>query len=386
MYPLNRDIFMLLSTIKRIENRAFEVGGVVSLAQGIPAFSSHQIIRKKIIESIETDKVDHYSLSAGLLELRVKVCEKFFLDPSKEEVIITAGAMEAISSIFLSFLDIGDEVVTFSPFYSTYAQSISVSGAKLVCEELSLENNWRPDLKSFESKINSKTKIILLCNPHNPTGIIFNKNELQFIGEIALRHNLIIVSDEVYRNFYYENDSIYSLRENLSFKNNLITVISFSKDFALSGWRIGFLFGSKDLLKPIYAVHDALVNCAPVVSQYAALAALEFEKEILKDVIPSYITHRNIMGNFLTTLNEHLDFVWPEGSYYFFVKIKGLDDSEKFCFDMIEKEKVALVPGNAFGNDFDGYVRLCFGRSEEDIREGLQRFKKYLLDWISLNK
>jgi aminotransferase len=375
-----------LSAIKRIENEAHKIGGVVSLAQGIPSIGSNKIIRDTVIEAIKSGKVDKYSLSAGLPELQDLIFKKFGLDEKESGVIITAGAIEALSAIFLAHCHKGDEVITFSPYYSAYLNVVGISGARLVCEPLCEEENWRPNLKSLRKKINKNTRAIFLCNPHNPTGIIFTREELEEIGNIALQNNLLIISDDVYKNFYFTKEKPYLLQDNPAFKNNLINVVSFSKDFSLSGWRVGFLFGSRKLIEPMFSTHDTLVNCAPVVSQYAALAALKYEENILPGILAEYREHRKIMGKCLEELSPYLDFVWPDGSYYFFPKIKNLKDSEKFCFDMVSVAKMAVVPGSSFGQIGEGHIRLCFGRSKEDIIEGMKRFKKYLIKWSKSKK
>ena len=374
-----------LSAIKRIENEAHKIGGVVSLAQGIPTVGSHEIIREAAIEAIRQGKVDHYSLSAGLPELKNLIVQKWNLNTAESEVVVTAGAIEALSAIFLALCKPLDEIITFSPYYAAYSSVVGISGAKLVAVPLSEENNCRPDLKTLGDKITLATKGILLCIPHNPTGVIFTKEELEEIGKIAVEKNIFIISDDVYQNFFYTQNKPYLLQSNPNFSKNVISIVSLSKDFSLSGWRVGFIIGPVKLVEPIFSVHDTLVNCAPVVSQYAAIAALKFEYKILPGVMPHYAQNRKLMGGYLETLSEYLDFVWPEGSYYFFLRIKNLKDSEKFCLDMLREAKVAVVPGSAFGPGGEGHVRLCFGRDEKDIVEGMKRFKEYLTKWVALN-
>lgn len=371
---------MKLSTIKQIENIAHELGGVVSLAQGIPSIPSDDLIRDFVIKAIQAGKVDHYSLSAGLPELRELALEKFEA-PKGHEIIVTAGAIEALSAVFLALCEPGDEVLGFSPYYSPYRSIVEITGARYITDSLVEENNWHPNLDSFEKKITSKTKIIFICTPHNPTSVVFSHSELDRIGALALKHNLIIVSDDVYKNFIYNNESKYTLLQHPAYSKNLISIQSFSKDFSLSGWRVGFLVGPANLLEKIYGVHDNLINCAPVVSQYAALAALNHDAEILEKVLPEYTKRRELLNQELGKLQDYLDFVEPEGSYYVFPKIKGLENSEDFCFDAVREAKVAMVPGSAFGVGGEGHVRLCFGRSEEDIIEGIQRLGQYLKVW-----
>ena len=370
-----------LSAIKRIENDAHKIGGVVSLAQGIPSIGSHEIIRDEVIKAIKKGDVDHYSLSAGVPELKELIVKRYNLDLASSEVIVTAGAIEALSAISLTLFHSGDEIIIFSPYYVAYAKVLGISGAKLIPEPLSEENNWRPNIKSLRNKITEKTKAILLCSPNNPTGTVFTKEELEEIGAIALEKNLLIVCDDVYKEFYYTPEKPYFIHDNPLFRKNLINIISFSKNFSLSGWRIGFLMGPPELVEQIFSIHDTLVNCAPVVSQYAAIAALKFEERILPEVMAYYAEHRKLMGEYLESLAEYVDFVWPDGSYYFFPKIKNLKDSEKFCFDMLRDAKIAAVHGSAFGEGGEGHIRLCFGRSKEDITEGMTRFKNYLTKW-----
>ncbi|MBI2888687.1 MAG: pyridoxal phosphate-dependent aminotransferase [Candidatus Liptonbacteria bacterium] len=314
----------------------------MSLAQGIPYLESHALIRKAAIEALSKGKVDRYSLSAGIPELRELVALKWGLT-SESEVLITAGAMEALSVICLALFGRGDEVITFSPYYSAYSRAVELCGAKLVSEELEEARGWRPNLQSLERKITGATRAILLCNPHNPTGMVFTRAELEAIGELALRRNLLIISDDVYRNFYYGPEKPYQLADDPRFRKNLINV----------------------------------VNCAPVISQYAALAALKFEDRILPDVFPQYARHRALMGKCLESFKNHMSFTWPEGSYYFFPKVKSAGESEVLCFDILRRNKVATVPGSTFGPGGEGHIRICFGRAEQDIVEGMARLTAY---------
>lgn len=195
----------------------------------------------------------------------------------------------------------------------------------------------------------------------------------------------MIIQDDVYENFYFGDGHLFNLCTEKQFKKQIIRIVSFSKSFALTGWRIGFLHGSKEYIDKILPIHDNLVNCAAVVSQYAAIEALKNESLITPVYLASYRKRRKLMGEFLKDCEDYLKFIWPEGAYYFFPKIIGVKNTEELCFDILEKTKVATVPGEEFGNGGEGHIRLCFSKSEEEIVEGMRRlllyFKNYFKKW-----
>lgn len=373
---------IMLSAIKRIENKARLTPGAISLAQGIPSFYSHKIIQESVIKAIKENKVDKYSDVSGLLELRILLSDKFskkgmFYDP-RTEIIITAGAIEALSATLLALIEPHQEVIVLTPTYPYYAKIIKMVRAKMIQVPLHENSGWKLNIELLKKKITKHTRAIILCNPNNPTGSVLSKKELMTIGILAQRHKFIIIADDVYENFYFGKEGIFNLCTQKQFKKQIIRIVSLSKDFALSGWRIGFLHGSKEYVNKIIPIHDNLVNCAPVVSQYAALAALKNEDLIVSNYIAEYSKRRNLMGCLLEKCKNYLAFTWPMGAYYFFPKIIGVKNTEGLCLDILEKAKVAVVPGDEFGTGGEGHIRLCFGKSEREILEGMQRFTSYL--------
>lgn len=371
-----------LSSIKRIEGMAKQIPGVISLAQGIPSFPSHKLIRKRVIRAINEGKVDKYSDVAGLIELRTAFSKSLvgksniFYNPFSE-IIVTAGGLEALSATALTFFNRGDEVIVFTPSYPYYERIIQMTKAKMVSVRLDEQKAWRLNVDEFRKKINSRTKAIIICNPNNPTGSILSKKDLNTIGILTQRQKILIIEDSIYENFYFGKDDLPNLYSQKQFRKNVIRIVSMSKDFSLSGWRIGFIHADKDLISKILPTHDNLINCAPVVSQYAALGALENGEKILSEYFERYRKRRDLMANFLEKCKPYLDFVLPQGAYYFFPKVIGCDNAEQLCFDILKKAKVAVVPGDDFGPGGKGHIRLCFGKTEEEIREGMNRLISY---------
>lgn len=370
-----------LSAIKRIELEARRIGNVISLAQGIPGLASDTTIREAAIEAIQKGDADRYSFSAGLPELRNELgsflAEQNLSYNPNTEIIVTAGAIEALSSIALALLEPGDEAITFTPtYYANYRNIVSIAKGDLKSVPLIEKNNWRINFDNLKQIITAKTKLVLLCSPNNPTGSIIPKEDLLQLGELAVKHHFIIVLDDVYHDIYY-GEKPFSLCEDKQFRNNVLRIISFSKVFAMCGWRIAFIHGPERLMEKILPVHDVLINCAPVVSQYAVLEGLKRFDRIANEARETYKKHRDFVVQELEKLFDHFEFSIPEGAYYIFPKLKNTKDDELFCMDALRKAKVALVPGSDFGPGGIGHVRICFGRSMEELEEGMRRIRKY---------
>ncbi|HLM84361.1 MAG TPA: pyridoxal phosphate-dependent aminotransferase [Candidatus Bathyarchaeia archaeon] len=379
-----------LSPIKEMELRASRIPGVVSLAQGVPSFDTPEPIKRAAIEAIEKGKVAKYSLAPGLPELREVIAqhleqENKFYD-FEEEVIVTAGSIEAITATMLAILAPGDEVLIPDPTYTSYQPAIKVAGGVPVFVPLDEENHWAFDIAELEKRITPKTKALLFCNPNNPTGTIFTRNQLHAVAQLAIKHDFYILADEVYKDFIFDaSEKFYSLAEMRGIRDRLIYIFSFSKAYAMTGWRIAYLATHHELAKKILGVHDVLVTCAPVVSQYAALAALEMANEELAEYHKIYKKRRDLICRRLDKLPSIFEYQRPDSAYFVFPRIKkeiaekntSSGDSKRFAIELLEKAKVATVPGAAFGPSGEDHIRMCFGRSEEDINLAFDRFEKY---------
>ena len=379
-----------LSPIKDMELRASRIPGVVSLAQGVPSFDTPEMIKRAAIDAIEKGKVAKYSLSPGLLELREVIVQKLEKEKKfydfEEEIIVTAGSIEAITATMLAILLPGDEVLIPDPTYTSYQPAIVVAGGVPVFVPLDEKNHWAFDIAELEKRITPKTKALLFCNPNNPTGTIFTRNQLHAVAQLAIKHNFYILSDEVYKDFIFDaSEKFYSLAEMRGIRDRLIYIFSFSKAYAMTGWRIAYLATHQDLAKKILGVHDALVTCAPVVSQYAALAALEMADEELAKYHAIYKKRRDLICRRLDKLSDVFEYQRPDSAYFVFPRVKEdimrkiapSGGSRQFAIELLEGAKVATVPGAAFGPVGEDHIRMCFGRSEEDIDLAFDRMEKF---------
>jgi aminotransferase len=397
----NRTKNIRLSVIKQMELAASTYPDVVSLAQGIPSFDTPDFIKGRAKNALERGVVAKYSLSPGLPELREMVeislaREGMFYDWQKE-ILITAGSIEGITAAIFAITEPGEEIILPTPTYTSYREVIRLAGCEPVFVPLNEEKGWAFELSAFEAAITPKTRAIFYCNPNNPTGTIYSREQLMGLAELAKKHDLFLISDEVYKDFVYDGSKpLFSLAQIPELRERVIRIFSFSKSHAVTGWRIGYLHTDESVLKEILKVHDSLVTCAPVISQYAALGALEMKDEDLDWYIAEYAKRRDVICGRLDRLNHVFSYVRPEGAYFVFPRINPdvmqkyfpesldrdwgadrEDNSWKFCLSLLDRIQVALVRGIAFGPAGAGHVRLSFGRSEADINRAFDRMDEF---------
>lgn len=372
-----------VSPIKQIELLASKIPGVVSLAQGIPSFDTPEVIKNNVKAALDKGFSAKYTIPPGLPILR-EVIEKKLSQEGMDydfetEIIVTCGAIEALTSTLLAIINSGDEVILPSPSYTSYQEIVKLSQGTPVFTNLVEATGWQFDLDDFKQKITDKTKAVIICNPNNPTGTILSQEQLLIIGQLAKEHNFFVILDEVYKDFIYQSSDFFSLAENPEFRKNVIRIFSLSKSYAMTGWRIAFLHSDKENTAEILKVHDSLVTCAPTISQYAAIAALERAEEDVNRFQTIYQKRLQLICKNLDDLSDIFSYQKPSSSYFVFPKIlmEERSDSWQFCLDILKKAKVALVPGIAFGPSGEGYVRMSFGRDEETIIEAFKRLKKY---------
>lgn len=372
-----------LSPIKQMELLASKIPDVVSLAQGVPSFDTPEIIKHAAIKALNRGVVAKYSLTYGLPELRETVEQKLaenkmFYDFEKE-IIATCGSIEGIAASLISIISgKKDEVILFSPSYASYAEAVKVAGGKPIFVPLDEDHEWRIDFENLTKKITRRTTAVIVCNPNNPTGILFQRDDLLKIAEIACKKKIFVICDEVYKDFIYEQgQGLFSLAQIPELRKTIIRVFSFSKACAMTGWRIGFIHSDEENISEIVKVHDSLVTCAPVISQYAAIAAFDFCDNEIENFRRKYQERRDLICKHLDDLSAIFSYQKPNSSYFVFPKILKSKDSWKFALNMLERAHVAVMPGIAFGPSGEGHIRMSFGRSEKDINEAMARIKKY---------
>lgn len=368
--------------IKQMERHARANPSVISLGQGIPDAKAHPMIRQAVIHALDhAEDIDRYSDPLGLPALRHKISLQLHhvnMNYDVDEIIVTAGAIEAINACLQTFVSTSKpEVILPTPTYSAYSRAITCAKGVSVEVALHEDRQWQLDIEEVKAAVSPRTCAMLICNPNNPTGSLYSKETILALLELAKTYNFYLIIDEVYGNMIYDGRELYTPCTSDTYRKQIVRVVSFSKDFNLTGWRVGFLHGGRKVIKKIVPIHDTLVNCAPVVSQYAAIAALDIYKTIINDNRGSYLRRRNIMADYLHQMSEWFDTTLPSGGYFFFPRLLGSGQALEFCQDLL-KIGIIAIPGDDFGPGGEQHIRLCFGRSEADIHTGMQRIKSYV--------
>ncbi len=393
IFPRTKDL--RLSIIKQMEIRASQYPDCLSLAQGIPDFDTPSCIKRRAERTLERGVVSKYSLSPGLPELRelieISLEQENMSYDWQTEILVTAGTIEGITASILAITEPGDEIIIPSPTYTSYREVIYLAGCKPVYVPLNEEKGWAFELDKFEKAITPKTKAIFFCNPNNPTGTIYTREQLLGLARLAEKYNLFLISDEVYKDFIYDDSDFFSLAELPHLRKRVIRLFGFSKAYAMTGWRVGYVHSDESIIKEIIKVHDCLVTCAPVISQYAAMGALEMAQEDIDKFREQYKKRRDLVCARLDRLGKVFSYARPNSAYYVFPKIKagakgtvksgeGKIDSWQFVLKLLDEIQVAVVPGSAFGPEGEGHIRINFGRSEKDINEAFDRTEEYFND------
>ncbi|MBX7139126.1 MAG: aminotransferase class I/II-fold pyridoxal phosphate-dependent enzyme [Oligoflexia bacterium] len=374
-----------LSPIKAMELAASRVPGVISLAQGIPSFSTPEVIKQFVYERIAAGDCDKYSLTTGLSEFREEVALSLAKDGLRAdpdtEIIATAGAAEAMAATILAFTEPGDDVLLPSPSYASYRNAVAVARCNARFFTLDEDYNFDFKLEAVEAALTRNTRVLVYCSPNNPTGTLFSENKTRELLGLCQRHNLTVVIDEVYKDFYYSAVPHFTPAVIPEMRERIVRICSFSKAFAMTGWRIGFLHSSRENVERVLKFHDALVTCAPVVSQYAAIAALRYGDSAREEFRQEFQRRRDYLIGRLDKLSNVLDFQIPNATYFAFPRIKDTvplsRDSNRLAYDILEKAKLALVPGAAFGPSGESHLRISFGKEIQDIAAGMDRLSEY---------
>jgi aminotransferase len=373
-----------ISAIKEMPLIASKVGGCVSLGQGIPSFPTPAHIVEAVYRRLKEDPdAGKYTLGPGLPELREAVATQLSrqigrtVAPDKE-ICITVGAMEALSAAVLTVVDRNDEVILPSPNYASHIEQVLLAEGVPVFVPLR-EADWQLDVEGIRQAITPRTKAIILCNPHNPTGANFAASDLRTLGDLALAHDLFIICDETYDFLVYDGHSPFSLTTIPELAERVIATFSFSKKYAMTGWRVGYVYAAEGILDQIMKIHDAVAICAPSLSQYAALAALQGPQECVAEIGAALQRRRDLACDRLDRLAEFFEYVKPQGAYYLMARYKMPHvDSMTFALRLLHEARVITIPGAAFGPTGENHIRISFGGTESEINEAFDRIAKWL--------
>lgn len=367
------------SGIRKYFDLVNEMGDVISLGVGEPDFVTPWNVREAGIYSLEQGHT-HYSSNAGFLELRQEICQylkKYDLhyDP-KNQVIVTVGGSEAIDIALRALVGPGDEVIIPEPSFVAYKGCTAFTGATAVTIDLRAEDEFKLTPELLEKALTPRTKVLIVPFPNNPTGAIMTRDELAKIVEVIKDRDIIVISDEIYSELTYgkEHVSIGSFPE---MRDKTLVINGFSKAFAMTGWRLGYVCGHPVLIDAMKKIHQYALMCSPTTAQYAAIEALKNSSNSVNEMVKEYNRRRRIMVDGFKKMG--LDCFEPLGAFYVFpcIKSTGLT-SDEFCEKLLVQEKVLVVPGNAFGDCGHGFIRACYASSMENIIEALKRIERFV--------
>ncbi len=355
---------------------------VINLSCGEPNFNTPTLIKEAVTKAV-ADDFTRYTNSRGIIDLRKAIGKKLKLENGVDynpdnEILVTPGAKQAIFYALYPLLELGDEVLILEPGWLSYADIVRLSGAVPVSVPTTEKNNFRPSYEDIASKISGKTKAIIINSPNNPTGMVLDKDDLKLIAKVAKEFDLIVIADEIYEKIIFDRRQHFSLASFPGMKERTIAVNGFSKTFAMTGWRIGYLATSSQLMNYILKVHQHIATCAASFVQQSAVGAFEGVQEDVKQMVKQYEARRDLVYNNINSINK-LSCLKTEGTFYSFVNIKELDmKSEQAAEFILAKARVAMVPGVAYGGAGEGYLRISFATTTEELMRSFARIKEVL--------
>lgn len=368
------------SGIRKFFDIVSEMKDAISLGVGEPDFDTPWFIRDEGIYSLEKGRT-FYTSNAGLKDLRKEISNYIKRTQGIEysadnEIIVTVGGSEAIDIGLRAIINSGDEVIIPQPSYVSYEPCAVLAGAKPVIIELKAENEFRLKPEQLLNAITDRTKILILPYPNNPTGAIMEKEDLEKIAGIIKEKDILVMSDEIYSELTYKNRHV-SIASLDGMKERTILINGFSKAYAMTGWRLGYACGPAEIIKQMTKIHQFAIMCAPTTSQYAAVQALRKGDEEVAKMRQSYNQRRRFLINAFKEMG--LECFEPYGAFYVFPCIKEFNmTSEEFATQLLTEEKVAVVPGTAFGNCGEGYLRISYAYSIENLKEAISRIEKFV--------
>jgi len=369
------------SPIRKVFNKVAQLKSkgieVIDFSIGRPFFDTPYTIKEETKRALDKGMV-HYTGSTGILELRNAIVQRILIDKGvkydPDEIIVTIGGTEGMFVAIQTLLSPGDEIIVPDPMYVYYKGWINYAGAKCIPLPLK-EGDFSLDIEGLKKNINSSTKMILINSPHNPTGSVFSRQNLEGIAKLSKEYDLFILSDEIYQRITYDNCKAISIASFPQMKERTIISDSFSKTYAMDGWRVGYLAAPREIINQIAKLHQHIISCSNTFAQIGAITALNQSQQCVEDMFAEFTRRRELTINYLRKMK--LPFITPKGAFYVFPSIKEFSiSSEEFANYLLEEARVAVVPGNAFGNAGEYYIRLSFSPSYEEIESGLKRMEK----------
>lgn len=367
------------SGIRRFFDMASTMKNVVSLGVGEPDFDTPWHIREEGIYSLEKGRT-FYTSNAGLAELKQEISaylkRRFHLPYTENEVLVTVGGSEAIDIAFRSMLDPGDEVIIPEPCFVSYLPCVRMAGGVPVRLALEEKDQFKLTKEKLLSAITDKTKMVVLPFPNNPTGAIMTAQELQIIADIIKEKDLFVLSDEIYSELSYQGDHV-SIASLPGMAERTVVINGFSKSYAMTGWRLGYAAGPETIIRQMLKVHQYVIMCAPTTSQYAAIEALRAGDDDVAQMRESYDERRRFLVKALNDIG--IPCFEPLGAFYVFPNISRFGmTSEEFAMELLKKEKVAVVPGTAFGECGEGFLRISYAYSVENLKVAIGKIKNFI--------
>lgn len=369
------------SGIRRFFDIAAEMEDVISLGVGEPDFVTPWHIRESCVYGLERGYTA-YTSNRGLLELRQAICDLVQKDygivyNAQNEVLVTVGVSEALDIAMRAILAPGDEVLIPEPCYVSYQACVTMAGGQPIGVPTSIETEFRITPEQLEKYVSPKTKALLIGYPNNPTGAVMTKDALEKIADFAEKHDLIVLSDEIYSNLIYGDAKHICFSALPKMKDRTILFNGFSKAYAMTGWRIGYVLANPEISSAMTKIHQYTMLCAPITAQIAALEALRHGEKHMRKMVAEYDRRRHLILDGLRSIG--LECFEPKGAFYIFPSIKttGLT-SEEFAENILRSEHVALVPGNAFGDCGEGYIRCSYATGIDKISEALNRIENFV--------
>lgn len=368
------------SAIRKYFGIAETLPNAISLGVGEPDFSTPKHICDASIEKLNEGRTQ-YTSNSGLLELRQELSKwldnKYQLKYNPDEIVITCGASEAVDITLRALITPGDEILLPEPTYISYAPLITLAGGKVKFIHLKEENKFKLTKEELEEAITPNSKILFLNFPTNPTGAIMEKKDLEAIKDTIIKNDLTVISDEIYGELTYNNKAHYSIGALEGMKERTIIINGFSKAFAMTGWRLGYVCAPQNIIKGMLKIHQYIIMSAPTNAQYAGVEALRNGEEDIKRMRNAYDERRKYLVKELRSMG--FDLFEPEGAFYIFPNVsKFAKDGEDFAEKLLEKEELVVVPGFGFGDQGKNHVRISYAYSMDELKEAMRRIKHFI--------